>query len=935
MPSPYLPHPSEPSIQASLRSLRRGHGSTWVIEGDGGYGKSELLRSIARFARRQKVRIVELSCMSSYLPVRESPGSEILHAYIHPRETSARSPNDAALNVAAELAKALGDLRTELSPPESTFDPPRIVKATIKGMISIAVDAIPFWASIKTATDLVRGIANLADQDNPDIQRLLDVMYFRILEEITQEPTLVLIDDAHFIDPKSCELILRLSGLTAENPFTFVLAFRPSEAQEFALGGHPLTRMVEDGVINGSIHRVTVESWTIDTVGQYLERRYPGLKSETGFLDGLWQSTKGFPLFVIELLSLLVENGRIKRREGAWRLVGKLERGDLPKRVEAVILEKLRRAGEDIRATCERASIEGEQFHYLIVSALTQPLDEGSLREHLRAAEKYHGLIRTIADRHIDSLGGLFAFSHALIHDYVYSQIPMDTQQILHGLTADQLVALSGTDRRLYARQIVWHSSRAAQVERVCEYSLHAAEQAMEIYDWRTAQVYADAALERAGGTVPARTILGLRMIRCSVLYRDRQWDQAVACLEGVRRSAEDLDVKEVAADSLNLLSHIALVRENLEEAQSLARRSLEAARLAGDGIRELAAIARWHRALQSLWPPERRADTYRLTIKPSLLDVLGRARADGTRKVEVRALRWLSRVSRSLGENDEARECLESGLRLANAIDEHRTMVELYYLKIELLTEAGDVPGLSYAYEESISLARRLGDRYLLSDIQSNFGGHLKEMEHFPEAVEKLQEALQLAQDLGSVELMCVAHATLASTYEQSQQLSKAKEQHERHLELARGVGNLGGMIAAMLGIARLRLQEGDDQGCLSELACVPWPTEGKDRERIAARLLEVEALTKAGLDHEAQAALQVGLDLAKKSGDGYWLAQVLLARAQSTIGDWESDQRNADVKRAVEELQALSRKWPTSLPLKRELGRAVSIQEKLSRPA
>ena len=81
------------------------------------------------------------------------------------------------------------------------------------------------------------------------------------------------------------------------------------------------------------------------------------------FRRALFQHTGGHPLFAVELLRHMQEQGDLEKdAEGCWIKASSLDWDDLPARVEGVIEERIGRLEAELRETLTAGSVEGEEF---------------------------------------------------------------------------------------------------------------------------------------------------------------------------------------------------------------------------------------------------------------------------------------------------------------------------------------------------------------------------------------------------------------------------------------------------------------------------------------------------------------------------------------------------------------------------------------------
>ncbi len=938
MPKAYITHPDERRMYAALRLLEQGQGSAWMVVGAQGFGKSTLLDQLqVRTRRHRKVRQIRVRCRSLTEPttnVLEADATALSPVSQIPRDV----PDNRALWVIATILRELGRPHKEAvegtEVPNLFMDPRRIAASGIRAIAQLILEAaVPLVSIGQAIVEQYRDAYTASDFGDRDLRRLSELMCDEVEEVLRQKPTLLLVDDAHFMDAQSCDAlfaILDCKGL----PCMMVLGAGEREMQLFGETEpwHPLSRRASSALISGNMKQIRLEAWSRETVHQYCRLRYPGLQT-SGAPEVLWKQTSGFPLYIDAVLTLLEQTRRLVRRGGRWRVREVLKPGEIPDRISEAIREQLRSAGDEIQALLERASIEGPLFHYAIVSAEMSSDSKHDLRRRLQAAEYHYGLIRRLANERVDWLGGVYAFFHSLTREYIYAHIPIESRRLLHGLVADALIQVGSDRLGLVAPDIVRHSREAGQWHRVVTYLLPCAEQALGVCDWATALMHTEAALALVPHAMHLpETVLGLRRIRCEALYRLRRWDEAVGGLEELLATGDAFGADGVVADALCRISHIVAVRGAPSQALQYARRALEVSEDLLDPKRRCAALVCMHRALQAIRSLEERLPYYRRELQPKFCALLSEAEGSSDVPQQARAHRWLARVARTLGDAAAVPVHLHRGLELARQAGDYQLLTELHYMVIELAAESGDSDAMLNAYRAGIEAARLAKDRTTLSDLLCNFGSCLKEMERYSDAQGYLEEALEIGERLGSAELICMAQGTLASLKEAAGAWEAACLHHREHLRHASGVGNQGGMMAARIGLARCQLLQGDACGCLEMIRKIPLRSEGKYQERVELGILTAKALLQLNLVDQALDAISRAQMESESADDGYWRAQTLLARGEVAVGGARIADVHLCVERARSELATLVAKWPGSVPLRLQYERAVALGKALN---
>ena len=140
-------------------------------------------------------------------------------------------------------------------------------------------------------------------------------------------------------------------------------------------------------------------------------------------------AAEGNPLFVEEMIGMLIDDGLLRFEDGSWRAVDDLADLTVPPTIQLLLAARLDRLDAEERAVIERGAVEGKVFH---TGAVTSLAPEG-LRAHVRPrllALARKELIRP--DRAEFAGEDAFRFRHLLIRDAAYQAMPKEQRADLH-----------------------------------------------------------------------------------------------------------------------------------------------------------------------------------------------------------------------------------------------------------------------------------------------------------------------------------------------------------------------------------------------------------------------------------------------------------------------------------------------------------------------
>ena len=152
------------------------------------------------------------------------------------------------------------------------------------------------------------------------------------------------------------------------------------------------------------------------------------------------EAAEGNPLFVEEMLGMLIDDGLLRFDGDTWRGVDDLEQVTVPPTIQ-LLAARLDRLDADERAVMERGSVEGKIFHAGAVATLSPATLRPNVRPRLLALARKE-LIRPDRAEFVGE--DAFRFRHLLIRDAAYQAMPKEQRADLHERYAGWLERAAG-----------------------------------------------------------------------------------------------------------------------------------------------------------------------------------------------------------------------------------------------------------------------------------------------------------------------------------------------------------------------------------------------------------------------------------------------------------------------------------------------------------
>jgi class 3 adenylate cyclase/tetratricopeptide (TPR) repeat protein len=268
----------------------------------------------------------------------------------------------------------------------------------------------------------------------------------KLFESLSRRrPTVVVFDDIHWAEPTFLELIENLVKSAWEVPIVLVCTSRPDLLEERPgwLAAEAAASRVELEPLNDDESALIVDN-LLGRAGAAREVRARVIRA-----------AEGNPLFVEQLLAMLIDDGRLRQEEnGEWRAASDLTTLAIPPTIHALIAARLDQLLYDERDLLERAGVIGQTFYRGAVEELLEETSRDQLPTSLLALT-HKQLIRE--DESTFQSEDAYRFRHILIRDAAYQGLLKRARADLHERFAEWLVRAAGSRVAEYEEIVGYH----------------------------------------------------------------------------------------------------------------------------------------------------------------------------------------------------------------------------------------------------------------------------------------------------------------------------------------------------------------------------------------------------------------------------------------------------------------------------------------------
>jgi serine/threonine protein kinase/tetratricopeptide (TPR) repeat protein len=325
-----------------------------------------------------------------------------------------------------------------------------------------------------------------------------------------QRPLVLFIDDLHWADVSTIDLLSFLAGKFDALKTLVVVTYRPSD---MLLAKHPFLQIRPDLQARGVCSELLLEFLTEAEITQYLALKFPRHGFPAEFPRLIHAKTEGSPLFMADLVRYLQHRGVIRvtdldgaptqavRTEigAAWTLsqtLPDIER-ELPESVRAMIERKIAQLSEDDHKLLAAASVQGYEFDSAVVAQVLN-LEADEVEERLETLDRVFAFVKLTSESEFPNrtLTLKYRFVHVLYQNAIYTSLRATRKAALSRDVAQALERCYGERSASVANELglLWEAAREYPLAADC--FLLAAGNAAQVNAHREAVPLAERGLE-------------------------------------------------------------------------------------------------------------------------------------------------------------------------------------------------------------------------------------------------------------------------------------------------------------------------------------------------------------------------------------------------------------------------------------------------------
>jgi predicted ATPase len=415
-------------LQQRWEQAKAGQGQVVLLSGEAGIGKSRLVQVLQDHVTHEPHTRIEWRGSSYHQQSALYPVIAHLHRLLQWREDE--TPQEKLHTLATTLAAS------DLALPE--------VMPLLAALLSL-----PLPAQYPPLT--------LTPQRQR--QKTLETLLAWLAAEAKRQPVLMIVEDLHWIDPSTVELLSLLIEQGASIRLCLVLTARPEFRPPWAMVAH-LTALTLRRFAPAQVTRLAAH-----VAG---DKPLPPV-----VLEEVVRKTDGVPLFVEELTKVVLESGLLQEREDRYELSGPVPPLAIPTTLHDALMARLDRLAA-AKLVAQLGAVIGRTFAYELVQAVV-PLDATTLQ----------GTLVQLVEAELVVQRGMppqatYTFKHALVQETAYQSLLRSTRQQYHQRIAQVLEAQFPESATTQPELLAQHYTAAGLIAHALPYWQEAGRKAFE-----------------------------------------------------------------------------------------------------------------------------------------------------------------------------------------------------------------------------------------------------------------------------------------------------------------------------------------------------------------------------------------------------------------------------------------------------------------------
>jgi predicted ATPase len=432
---------------------KRRCGQVVSVVGEAGLGKSRLIHEFKLRLTHERALVLEGSCFSHGDVISYLPFLEVLKSYFGLEGVNEYQGRQ-------QIIERLGDLSVDRDAVE-----PYLHHLLAYRVEDESVGRLP--------THLLR-------------ERIVAALKTLVLAIAARWSLVVIVEDVHWIDKATEEVIGALVDAMSEIPLLLMLVYRPEYLHAWASKAYhvriALVRLPDASsaeMVRAILHKpyaskVPLPRLTADQSRRLIEDLLGTPRVARDLVELVTSRAEGNPFFVEELTRSLLDSGDVVQEDAGYGLRRSADALALPATVQGVLLARIDRLTNELREILHAAAVVGRVFIYPILHAVLQ--GKPDLNDLLAQLQDLEFIYITSLSPHRE-----YSFKHVLTQQAVYDGLLPAFKAELHERVGHTIEALWGDRLEEVYELLAHHYAKSRNADQAVHYLAKASKKATQM----------------------------------------------------------------------------------------------------------------------------------------------------------------------------------------------------------------------------------------------------------------------------------------------------------------------------------------------------------------------------------------------------------------------------------------------------------------------
>jgi len=326
-----------------------------------------------------------------------------------------------------------------------------------------ADEIVPFVATLMGIRLIGRHAERVRGIEGEALEKLiLKNVRDLLIKGSQRRPLVIILEDLHWADTSSIELIESLFNLAEKQLVVFLNVFRPDYTETSE-------RVRSHAMENHSTcyHEVYLDPLDEKHGAELITNLLQSTGIPYAIKEQIIQRSGGNPYFIEEVVQSLIEQGAVVLKDGGYKVTDTINTIVIPHTINDVLMSRIDRLEKETRELVRMASVIGRSFFYRVISEVAKATQQ------IDARLKYLEDIQLIRE-HMRMEELEYLFKHALAQEAVYESILIQRRKELHLQVANAIEKIFHDKLHDFYGMLAYHYGNGEDLDKTEEYLIPA-----------------------------------------------------------------------------------------------------------------------------------------------------------------------------------------------------------------------------------------------------------------------------------------------------------------------------------------------------------------------------------------------------------------------------------------------------------------------------